>query len=364
MTIPESKPPDDGGSDDWATRSHVQTLVMMVATALGFFLCYRLAVPFLSPLTWAVTLAILFAPFHRRIESRIRHPGVATAVSVLVIGLIVVVPMTLVGQQLLMQAAKGAEVIEAKMASGAWRRVLADNDAVAPWVERLAGQMDLPGMVRTFSSWLITRAGALVTGSVFQAVDFLLTFYLLFFFLRDRRAGLATLRHLSPLKVAEMDLLARRVGDTVHATVYGTLLVSAVQGVLGGLMFWWLGLPAPMLWGVVMALLALVPVLGAFVIWLPAALFLLLDGSWGKALILSAWGFMIVGTVDNLLRPVLVGNRLRIHTVPVFLSVVGGLIQFGASGLVLGPVVLAVTTVLLEIWAGRMPVLPLDSQGD
>lgn len=358
MSTPETKPTTEEGIDEWATRSHVQTLVLMMATALGFYLCYRLAVPFLSALTWAVALAILFAPFQAWVETRIKPRSLATVVSVLVIGLIVVVPMTFVAQRLVVQAAKGAELIESRMAAGEWRQALGGDGALAPMVERLEGQVDLPGTIKTFSAWLIARAGTIVTGSVFQAVDFLLTFYLLFFFLRDRRAALATLRHLSPLKVQEMDLLGRRVSDTIHATIYGTLVVSAVQGLLGGLMFWWLGLPAPMLWGVVMALLALIPVLGAFVVWVPASLFLFLDGSWGKSLILTVWGIMIVGTIDNLLRPVLVGNRLRIHTVLAFMSVVGGLVQFGPSGLVLGPAVLALTTVLLEIWAGRIPPAP------
>jgi predicted PurR-regulated permease PerM len=360
MTTPETKPTTDSGEDNWATRSHVQTLVLMLATALGFYLCYRLAVPFLPSLTWAVGLAILFVPFQSWVETRIKPRSLATMVSVLVIGLIVVVPMTFVAQRLVVQAAKGAEVIETRMASGEWKRALTDDGRLAPLVVRLESQVDLPGTLKAFSTWLIARAGTIVTGSVFQVVDFLLTFYLLFFFLRDRRAVLATLRHLSPLKAVEMDMMGRRVCDTIQATIYGTLVVSAVQGVLGGLMFWWLGLPAPMLWGVVMALLALVPVLGAFVVWVPAALFLFLEGSWGKALILTAWGLVIVGTIDNLLRPVLVGNRLRIHTVLAFMSVVGGLVQFGPSGLVLGPAVLAVTTVLLEIWAGRMPSEPSD----
>ena len=118
-------------------------------------------------------------------------------------------------------------------------------------------------------------------------------------------------------------------------------------------MFWWLGLSAPLLWGVVMALLAVVPVLGAFVVWIPAALFLALEGSWGKALILTLWGMIVVGTIDNLLRPILVGNRLKLHTVLAFMSVVGGLILFGPAGLILGPVALTVTTVLLEIWPSR-----------
>ena len=118
-------------------------------------------------------------------------------------------------------------------------------------------------------------------------------------------------------------------------------------------MFWWLGLPAPLLWGVVMALLAVLPVLGAFIVWIPAALILALEGSGGKALILTVWGLLVVGTIDNLLRPILVGNRLKLHTILAFISVVGGLILFGPSGLILGPVALTITTVLLETWRTR-----------
>lgn len=140
------------------------------------------------------------------------------------------------------------------------------------------------------------------------------------------------------------------VADTVHATLYGTLAVAMVQGTLGGLMFWWLGLPAPLLWGMVMALLAVIPVLGAFIIWIPAALFLLLTGKVGQALILTSWGAIVVGGIDNLLYPILVGSRLKIHTVFAFISLVGGVMVFGPSGLVLGPLIFAVTRQLLQVW--------------
>ena len=153
-----------------------------------------------------------------------------------------------------------------------------------------------------------------------------------------------------------MDGLFGRVGDTIYATIYGTLAVSAAQGLLGGLMFWWLGLPAPLLWGTVMALLAVVPVMGAFVVWIPAACYLAMEGSLGKALILTIWGAAVVGTIDNLLRPLLVGSRLKLHTILAFMSVVGGLIVFGVSGLVLGPVALTITMELLEIWHDRTAV--------
>ena len=202
-----------------------------------------------------------------------------------------------------MQGAKGAELIQTKVKSGEWRRALETQPRQAALADKIERQIDLPRTVTTLATWLSTTAGTIVKGSLFQVIGFCLTFYLLFFFLRDRRVALQSLRSLSPLAEVEMDRMFGRVSDTIYATIYGTLAVSSVQGLLGGLMFWWLGLPAPLLWGVVMAVLAVVPVLGAFIVWIPAALFLVLEGSWGKSLILALWGIIVVGTIDNLLRP-------------------------------------------------------------
>ena len=352
----ETKQGTASAANDWGSRSHVQTLVLMAVSALGLYLCYRMAAPFLPALAWALALAVLFSPFQRWLESKLKHPNLAAAVSVLVISLIVVFPAAFVGQQLVLQAAKGAELIETKINSGEWRRALEAQPRLAPLADRIEHQLE--GTLKTLATRLSTTAGSIVKRSVFQLVEFCLTFYLLFYFLRDRHAALQSLRSLSPLTEPELDRLFGRVGDTIYATVYGTLAVSSVQGLLGGLMFWWLGLSAPLLWGLVMALLAVVPVLGAFVVWIPAALFLALEGSWGKALILTLWGMLVVGTIDNLLRPVLVGNRLKLHTVLAFISVVGGLILFGPAGLILGPVALTFTMVLLEIWTSRATVEP------
>ena len=153
------------------------------------------------------------------------------------------------------------------------------------------------------------------------------------------------------------------VVDTVHATLYGTFAVAVVQGTLGGLMFWWLGLSAPLLWGIVMALLAVVPVLGAFIVWIPAAIFLVLEGSGGKALLLTLWGAIVVGGIDNLLYPLLVGRRLRMHTILAFVSIVGGLIVFGTSGLILGPVIFTITRLLLEIWSSQNTAAEINNEG-
>lgn len=338
---------------DWGTRVHVRTLVLTLITALGIYLCYRMSLPFLAALAWALALAVLFAPLQTWLERKMKQASLAALSAVMLIALIVVVPAVLVGQQLVQQAAQGAALVETSMATGEWRRVLARQPRLAPLAERVEKQLDLPGAAKDIASWLSSLAGTLLKGSVVQVLGICLTFYLLFFFLRDRVLLLRTMRALSPLRERESNALFARVDDTIHATVYGTLAVSAVQGLLGGLMFWWLGLAAPLLWGLVMAVVAVLPVLGAFVVWVPAALFLLLAGSWGKALILTLWGVLVVGTIDNLLRPILVGNRLKLHTVLAFLSVVGGIVLFGAAGLILGPVTLTITTELLAIWTTR-----------
>jgi predicted PurR-regulated permease PerM len=341
-------------SSDWASRSQVHLVALLAAIGIGLYLCYLMALPFVPALTWAAALAILFMPVQRWLESALKHPNLASSISVLAIGLIVVVPATFMGQRLVSEAVTGANSLRAQVESGEWQRALDGYPRVAPVARRIEQQIDLPGIISSIAAWLTNAIASLVTGSVIQAIRVLLTFYLLFYFLRDRRAVIQSLGALSPLSKADMDRLFSRVSDTVHATIYGTLAVAAVQGTLGGLMFWWLGLPAPVLWGVVMGILAVVPVLGAFIVWIPAALVLVLDGSWGKALMLAVWGAVVVGGIDNLLYPILVGKRLKLHTIPAFIAIVGGLIVFGPSGLILGPVTLTVTILLLEIWRSEI----------
>lgn len=329
----------------------MHTLLLMALTVAGIYFCYRLAAPFIPAFTWALALAVLLAPLSRWLEKKIKHPNLTAAICVLAAALIVVVPAVFVVQRILDEAASGAETIKTMIQSGEWQRFLNAHPRLAPagnWIEQ---QIDLPGIFNNATAWLTSAATSLVHGSVLRLIGVVLTFYMLFYFLRDRSAMLDTFRSLSPLSGTDMKLMFDGISDTVHATVYGTFAVSIVQGTMGGLMFWWLGLPSPVLWGVVMALLAVVPVLGAFIVWVPAAIFLLLDGSEGKALLLTIWGAVVVGGIDNLLYPMLVGSRLKMHTIIAFISIVGGLIVFGPSGLILGPVMFTVTRILLEIWS-------------
>ena len=337
--------------NDWGSRSHIHTLLLMAVTVAGMYFCYLLAAPFFPAFAWAFALAVMFAPLYRWLESKVKHPNLAAMICVLVAALIVVLPAIFVAEQMIEEASRGAGTIKRMVDTGEWRRSFDAHPLISPVVDWIDQQFDLPDIVNTAASWLTSTAASFVNSSVLYLIGVVLTFYIFFYFLRDRSVLLESLRSLSPLSEEDMNRMFDGVKDTVHATVYGTFAVAVVQGTLGGLMFWWLGLPAPLLWGMVMAMLAVVPVLGAFIIWIPAAIFLFLQGSEGKALLLTLWGTIVVGEIDNLLYPILVGTQLKMHTVLAFISLVGGLIVFGPSGLILGPVIFTVTKVLLETWS-------------
>lgn len=337
-------PARDGG---WWSRERVLILALMAATVLFCWLCFLLARPFLPAIAWAIALAVVSQPMFPWIQRWVRQPNVAAGICVLLVAVLIVAPVIFLGHQLFREAAAFGEVV--KSAPQRWETLAREHPAIAQAMNWLGGQ---EGLAKHAES-VLAGVPNLIGGTVATGLQLFVTFFILFFLYRDREHALRSLRSLLPLSSREATEVSHRVADTIHATIYGTLLVAAIQGALGGLMFWWLGLPAALLWGVVMAVLAVIPVLGAFVVWAPAALFLGMQGEWWKAAVLAGWGTVIVGLIDNLLYPVFVGKRIHFHTVPVCISIVGGLSVFGASGLILGPVILAVTGALIEIWRRR-----------
>lgn len=329
------------------------TAVLVAGVIAGVTICLVLSLPFLGALTWALVLAVLSSPLQAGLEARIGRPGVAAMIAVLLVALLVAIPLALVVERLVVEAAAGATAIQRRVAAGEVERLLDTYPWLAPVGDWVGREVDLPAMLGGVAGWLSGAGASLVRGSILQVTEFVLAFYLLFYFLRDRASALRAIEDWLPLTHAEAGRLFARVVDTVHATVYGTVAVAAIQGALGGLMFWFLGLAAPLLWGVVMALLSVVPVLGAFVVWVPAAILLALAGDWISAVILAAWGALVVGSIDNVLRPIFVGNRLKLHTVPAFIAMLGGVLWFGAPGFILGPLAVTITVLLVEIWRAR-----------
>jgi predicted PurR-regulated permease PerM len=298
-------------------------------------------------------LAVVGHRLHRAIARRIRQRTLAAGLAVAMLIVTVMVPIVLVGKQLVGQASAAFEAARAALEEDRWQALVRRIPGGPPVLDWIIEHVDLDGAGEQASAFVSSRLGSFVTGSVWVVLELLVAIVALFYFFRDRRESLETLRCALPLSDREADEMFNRIGETIHATVYGSLAVAAIQGLLGGLMFWILGLPAPLLWGVVMALLSTIPNLGSFVVWAPAAVGLALSGQWGKALALCAWGAVAIGLIDNLLYPVLVGRRLHFHPLPVFFSILGGLLVFGASGLILGPLVLAITDALLRVWRDR-----------
>ena len=347
---PTSGPNAQGG---WLTRERALTLVLMVASALAFYVCYRLAQPFLPALTWALAIAVVAHPLHNWITKYVKRQTLAAAITVTIVAVLVIAPGVFMARRLVREAGRGAATLKMQTESGEWRKTVESDPRLARAVGWIEPHLDVRSLAERAANSLASRLSSFVGGSIWVAAQLLITFFTLFYFFRDRRAILKGIESFVPLSRPETDRLFSRVRDTIYATFYGTFIVSIVQGILGGLMFWWLGLPGPLLWGIVMTLLSLVPVLGAPLVWIPAAIFLALMGSWGKALILTGWGLFVIGSIDNLLYPILVGDKVRMHTLLIFFSVLGGLALFGASGLVLGPVAVVIMSELAEVWRER-----------
>tara|TARA_R110000824_G_scaffold31702_2_gene102910 strand:+ start:1992 stop:3101 length:1110 start_codon:yes stop_codon:yes gene_type:complete len=343
--------PGSGGSGFRPTAS---TVILIAGVTVGLVLCYIIAAPFVPAIVWSVTLALLFTPLQVRLELLVRSPSLAACLAVIVAALVVVVPAVTISGLLLNEAMRGAVHMANIVNPDTWVQLVEDNEVLAPVASQLSGWLDLTGLLNSMASSLSGWSGNFIQGSIKGLITMLITFFFLFYFLRDREKVIARLEEMLPFADAEFAILAGRVSDTVFASVYGTLVVASIQGTLGGLMFWWLGLPSPFFWGFIMGLLAIVPFLGAFVIWVPTAIILAIGGDLISAAILVLWGTVVVGLIDNIIYPILVGRRLRLHSAVSFVAILGGLALFGPSGVVLGPVIFAISQSLLLIARQRM----------
>jgi predicted PurR-regulated permease PerM len=269
--------------------------------------------------------------------------------------LAILIPAIFVTISAAQQASEGVQEFERHLkADGGVEGIISRNRIAATAFQWTKSHVDWDNEMKELRSGVGDRLGRTLGGAVWTVMNALACVFLLFYFFRDRDKAVGLVKFLIPASAKESDQLLKQVRDMIRSTLHGTLFVSAIQGLLGGLMFWFLGIPGALLWGVAMGLLSVVPILGAFVVWVPAAAFLAVQGEWMKAGILALWGVLVVGLIDNLLYPMLVGEQTRMHTVPMFLALLGGLAVFGAAGLVIGPIVLAFTWSLLQLLRKRM----------
>ncbi len=334
------------------TRPRVAALALL--TLAGVAVCAFVAFPFLPALAWALALAVMAYPLHARLVRVIPNGTVAAAITTTVVVAVLLVPVMLVAGQLAREAAGATARAQEAVRSGKIDEV-AEKVPSGPWAVAWARQnVDVEVEARRLTSRIVGDAALFAQGTAWAVLQILVCVFVLFFAFRDQGHLLASLRRILPMSRTEADYLFARVDDTIHATIYATVMTALLQGVTGGLVFWWLGLPAPVLWGTVMFVLGVLPVVGAVLVWAPAAVWLATEGRLGDTAVLTAWGLIMAGPVCNYFYAYLAGGRMRLHEVPVMIAYVGGLAVFGVSGMVLGPVALAVTMGLVDVWHRRL----------
>jgi predicted PurR-regulated permease PerM len=344
-----TEPPAERSSFDWHRVAALTAL-----TAIGIYLCYLIAVPFLPGVAWAVAAAVVGLPLHRRILRATDSPNWAAGLSTAIVVLVIAVPVVLVGMQLGVETTKAAERVEAETYSGRWREYAARVPYYGDRLSRIDVN-EVEGQLRTAVAQLGMRTLGVI-GTVMEGVlQALVSVFVLFFCFRDRHHLLNAVRQLLPLPTDAANKVIDRAADAVHATVYGTLLTAVIQSVTGGLLFWWLGLPVPVLWGFVIFVLSVLPFLGAFLVWIPACFYLATLDRWGAIAALVAWGLFMAGPMSNYVYAYAAGDRMKMHPVPTLIAFIGGLAVFGISGMVLGPCVLVVTVALIDVWRHRTP---------
>lgn len=333
-------------------------LLLVIAVSLAFA---WILWPFFGVVLWGTILAILFAPLYRRLLKILgQRRTVSSLATVTIVLLIVILPLTLIGGLLVQE---GLSVYE-KFQSGElnfgryFQQVLG---ALPGWVSDLLdrfGLTNLRAMQERLSTGLVqggqfVAAKALNIGqNTFDLIlELIIVLYLLFFLVRDGDDLARRIRTAIPLHADQQRELFNRFTTVIRATVKGNVVVAIVQGALGGLIFWFLGVHAPVLWAVVMAFLSLLPAIGSALIWLPVAIYFLVTGATWQGLVLIAYGVLVIGLVDNLLRPFLVGKDTKMPDYIVLISTLGGMAIFGLNGFVIGPVIAAMFMAVWDIFA-------------
>lgn len=346
------------------------TLAFLLVIGWAFYLVFS---PFFEAIAWAVILAILLAPVHRWLGRWLEPQGWRALLTVVLAAILLLGPVLAIGTALVNEAVVGlrylqahAPEIERQLATwspGEWGPLRTAREWFDAYLagplglatgESLLESPDLQSAItegaQRLSQWLLNQTSAAFRNLAGLLFTFIIAWLTLFYLLRDGDKVLHAVIELLPYPPGRRDAMLSHLNEVVISSVYGSLAVAVAQGLLGGIAFAILDLPSPVLWGVVMAFLAFLPLVGAFIVWAPAAAILAVQGAYGKAIFLAAFGLVAVGLIDNILRPYLISGRTRMHPLVIFLAVLGGLQAFGFLGIFLGPVLVAVVTGTIDLY--------------
>lgn len=331
------------------------------ALLLAAYACYMLIAPYMGSIVLAFIVSLLFFPLHEKIENRLpSHPNVAAALSCTLLTVMIIIPLIFVAAAILSQGVTFFTGAYEWLTQGGAKEILA-----APLVKSGLALVDkwLPtdsinpqelvakaaSTLSAMSSQMLGMSSKILGDVTGVFVNFLLMLFVLFFLLRDHDKIINMLRHVSPLSRSQEDTLLDEAEKVAKSAVLGSFLTALAQGIVGGFAMWLAGF-AGLFWGTMMAFASFIPVVGTALIWLPAAAYLLLIGQWEWAAFLAGWGVVVVGSVDNILRPLLMQGNSGMNTLLIFFSLIGGLHVYGLMGLIYGPIIFSLTLVLFRMY--------------
>ena len=341
-------------------RQRVATLLFYGVVLLLGYLLVRVFQPFFHPLAWSAVLAICVQPWHEPLVARYGRRR-AAAITTTMVSVLIVVPGVIVMTAFVREAKAAFEAVDRDTIANQFAWVSNHWERLRVYIPGAAGT-DLATVLNQASTniaaFVASRVGGLLADLAVLVFHVFVTLFALFFLLRDAGPIMRLMRGAIPFEERRRERIIRQTRDLVYASVTAGLIIATLQGLVGGLLFAVLGLDAPVFWGVLMGFFALLPFLGTWVVWLPAAIWLATTGHMAKGLTLAAAGAAIVASIDNVLRPALLAGRAQMNGLLMFVSLLGGVSVFGLIGLVLGPLVVALAVGLLESYAGEPDIVP------
>ena len=308
---------------------------------------------FAYPIFWAAIIAGMFYPIYKFFNKKLKVPNLSTAITMMIVLVIIVVPLILIGTLVVSQSIDMYNSLSQNTGN-----IKTGINTAVEWIRNnpLTAQLNIDQsaitqkfteLAQTLTSFLLNSAKNFTQNSVVFLIMLFITFYSLFFFIRDGEKLLKKLMHLCPLGDEQEKMLYNKFTSTTRATIKGSLIIGLIQGTLGGLMFWVAGINGAIIWGLLMVLLASVPGIGPYFVWVPAAIVMIILGHTWTGIGMILFGALVIGTIDNILRPMLVGKDSQMHPLLVLLSTLGGIAVFGISGFIIGPII---ASLMLAFW--------------
>jgi predicted PurR-regulated permease PerM len=321
------------------------------------YLTWRIVSPFVDVIVWAVVLVIVFYPLHQVLLRKTKRESLSALLTVLAVIVLVVAPVLLVGsaavRQLSSTAASAQNSLQELVAhpyDNAWVQKVTGLAGRYVDLSQVLSRENLQSIAAWVSNVLLQGTVGVVGGAVGFIAKLFFVLFTMFYLFRDAPLAVSRLQAILPMSETRSRQMLQHIREVINASVYGVVAIAMLQGALGGLMLSILGVPSALLLAVLMGLLSMVPVVGGALVWVPTVVVLLISGHTTSAIVLLVWCVLVVGSVDNFLRPKLVGGRTQMHDLMIFFSVLGGVQVFGMMGLLLGPVVFAITLALLSVF--------------